>query len=162
MLIAAIGFWTIEAAPAWAEGDPAALAAALKDTAATLQGGLKASEREGTPISAKFEIEDGKLQLSVYTMKDDGFTRSRSRSQDRRDQGGRKDHGCRRPQGGDGAKSCYGEGEGALARATENAVKSNTGSRAVSIYPQLENGHPVAEVTLLQGTTMKKVTEKLD
>jgi hypothetical protein len=46
--------------------------------------------------------------------------------------------------------------------ATENAVKSNTGSRAVSIYPQLENGHPVAEVTLLQGTTMKKVTEKLD
>jgi hypothetical protein len=39
LLITAIGFWTIEAAPAWAEGDPAALAAALKDTAATLQAG---------------------------------------------------------------------------------------------------------------------------
>jgi len=46
----------------------------MKDATATLQGGLKASEREGTPISAKFEIEDGKLQLSVYTMKDGGFT----------------------------------------------------------------------------------------
>jgi hypothetical protein len=50
------------------------LAAALKSTSATLQGGLKASEAQGTPISAKFEIEDGKLQLSVYTMKGDTFT----------------------------------------------------------------------------------------
>jgi hypothetical protein len=46
----------------------------MKDATATLQGGLKASEPQGTPISAKFEIADGKLQLSVYTMKGDGFT----------------------------------------------------------------------------------------
>ena len=32
-----------------------------------------ASEREGKSVSAKFEIDDGKLQLSVYTMKADGF-----------------------------------------------------------------------------------------
>ena len=63
-LIAAVGFWSAALAPAWAEADdPKALAAALKDATATLQGGLKASEREGTPISAKFEIEDGKLYL---------------------------------------------------------------------------------------------------
>ena len=74
VLIAAIGFCTIEAVPGQAEGDPAALAAALKNTSATPQGGLKASEVQGTPISAKFEIEDGKLQLSVYTMKGDTFT----------------------------------------------------------------------------------------
>src|SRR5437870_12275234 len=73
-LIAAVGFCSADLAPAWAEADdPRALDAALKDATATLQGGLKASEREGTPISAKFEIEDGKLQLSVYTMKGDGF-----------------------------------------------------------------------------------------
>jgi hypothetical protein len=60
-------------APAWAEGgDTAALAAAMKGATATLQGGLKTSEPQGTPISAKFEIEDGKLQLSVYTMKEGG------------------------------------------------------------------------------------------
>src|SRR5438132_12993641 len=71
LCVAAIGFWSV---PAWAEaGDPAALAAAMKDSTATLQGGLKASEREGTPISAKFEIEDGKLQLSVYTLKGNDF-----------------------------------------------------------------------------------------
>jgi hypothetical protein len=60
--------------PARAEGgDPAALAAAMEDATASLQAGLKVSERDGTPISAKFEIEDGKLQLSIYTMKGDEF-----------------------------------------------------------------------------------------
>lgn len=49
-----------------------------------------------------------------------------------------------------------------LLTATETAVKANPGSQAVSIYPQLQNGQAVAEVTLLQGTVLKKVTEKLD
>src|SRR6516162_2585827 len=69
LLAVTIGFLGAAIVPAPAEGDPAALAAAMKNAAATLQGGLKASEAQGTPISAKFEIEDGKLQLSVYTMK---------------------------------------------------------------------------------------------
>jgi hypothetical protein len=38
-----------------------ALAAALKDAKVNLGDGLKASEREGKPVSAKFEIDDGKL-----------------------------------------------------------------------------------------------------
>jgi hypothetical protein len=46
--------------------------------------------------------------------------------------------------------------------ATDTAVKANTGFRAVSIYPGLKGGEATAEVTLLQGTTFKKVTEKLD
>jgi len=49
-----------------------------------------------------------------------------------------------------------------LLTATETAFKANPGFQAVSIYPQLQNGQAVAEVTLLQGTTFKKVTEKLD
>ena len=55
------------------DSNPAALATALKDVTTTLQGGLKASEPEGKPISAKFELEDGKLQLSVYVLKGDDF-----------------------------------------------------------------------------------------
>jgi hypothetical protein len=50
-----------------------ALAAALTNAKVNLGDGLKASEREGKPVSAKFEIDDGKLQLSVYTMGTDGF-----------------------------------------------------------------------------------------
>ena len=74
LLGAALGFWNAMSAPVRAEENLAALAAAMKNATVTLQSGLKASEREGTPISAKFEIDDGKLQLSVYTMKGDTFT----------------------------------------------------------------------------------------
>ena len=49
----------------------AELAKALKDTKVSLEKGLSASESQGKPISGKFEVEDGKLQLSVYTMKGD-------------------------------------------------------------------------------------------
>ena len=38
------------------ESNPAVLATALKEVTATLQGGLKASEPEGKPISGKFEL----------------------------------------------------------------------------------------------------------
>jgi hypothetical protein len=74
-LVAALSFWSVAATLARAEeSDSAALAAVMKNVSATLQGGLKASEAQGIPISAKFEIEDGKLQLSIYTMKGNDFT----------------------------------------------------------------------------------------
>src|SRR5271169_6441549 len=162
VLIAAIGFCTIEAVPGRAGGDPAALAAALKNTSATLQGGLKASEAQGTPISAKFEIEDGKLQLSVYTMKGNNFmevvadpqTGAIGKAEKITDAGDLKEAAEQ--------KAAMAKAKVPLLTATETAVKANAGSQAVSIYPQLQNGGAVAEVTLLQGTAFKKVTEKLD
>src|SRR5262249_39435886 len=74
LMVATIGLWSAVGATARGEeSNPAALAAAMKNATATLQSGLRASEVQGTPISAKFEIEDGKLQLSVYTMKGRDF-----------------------------------------------------------------------------------------
>jgi hypothetical protein len=164
LIVAASGFWSAAVAPpAWAEGgDPAALAAAMKDATGTLQGGIKASERDGTPISAKFEIEDGKLQLSVYTMKGDDFmevvgdpkTGVIAKAEKITDAGDLK--------AASSQKAAMARAKVPLLTATETAVKANAGSRAVSIYPQLQNGNATAEVTLLQGTTFKKVTEKLD
>ena len=52
----------------------AELMKALKGVKVSLAEGLAASEREGTPISGKFEVEEGKSQLSVYTMKGDAFS----------------------------------------------------------------------------------------
>src|SRR5262244_101912 len=41
---------------------------------ATPVGWIEASDtKEGTPISAKYELDEGKLQLSVYTKKADSF-----------------------------------------------------------------------------------------
>ena len=137
---------------------PAGLAVAT----ATLQGGLKASEAQGTPISAKFEIEDGKLQLSVYTMKGSDFmevvadpnTGTIAKAEKITDAGDLKEAAEQ--------KATMAKAKVPLLTATETAVNANAGSRAVSIVPELKNGQATAEVTLLQGTSFKKVTEKLD
>ena len=52
----------------------AELAKALTGAKVSLQSGLQTSAAQGKPISAKFEVEDGKLQLSVYTTKGNGFS----------------------------------------------------------------------------------------
>ena len=163
LLIATIGFWGAAIVPAWAaEADSAALAAAMKNATATLQGGLKASEAQGTPISAKFEIEDGKLQLSVYTMKGSDFmevvadpnTGAIAKAEKITDADDLKEAAEQ--------KAAMAKAKVPLLTVTETAVNANAGSRAVSIVPELKNGQATAEVTLLQGTTLKKVTEKLD
>src|SRR5260370_6989418 len=45
----------------------------VKTVKGSREKGLSGREAEGKPISAKVEIEDGKLQLSVYTAKDGKF-----------------------------------------------------------------------------------------
>jgi len=163
LLVATIGLWSAVGATARAEeGNPATLAAAMKNATATLQGGLKASEAQGTPISAKFEIEDGKLQLSVYTMKGNDFmevvadpnTGAIAKAEKITDAGDLKEAAEQ--------KAAMAKAKVPLLTATETAVKANAGSRAVSIVPELKNGQAMAEVTLLEGTAFKKVTEKLD
>ena len=163
LLVAAIGFLGAAIVPAWAEeANPAALAAAMKNASATLQGGLKASEAQGTPISAKFEIEDGKLQLSVYTMKGNDFmevvadpaTGAIAKAEKITDADDLKEAASQ--------KAAMAKAKVLLLTATETAVNANAGSRAVSIVPELKIGQATAEVTLLQGTALTKVTEKLD
>jgi hypothetical protein len=82
LLISACGFVAAALAslashrPALAIGpddEQAMLANALPSVKVSLQQGFTASEREGQPISGKFEIDGGKLQLSVYTAKEGKF-----------------------------------------------------------------------------------------
>jgi hypothetical protein len=56
---------SIGAAPPHDDKERAELATALKDPKISLEQGVSASAREGKPISAKYEVDDGKLQLSV-------------------------------------------------------------------------------------------------
>jgi hypothetical protein len=142
--------------------DQAALARALQPAKTTLEAGLKASEREGKPISAKFEIENGECQLSIYTAKGDAFTEAVL------DPTTGAIVKAEKITEADDLKEAQGQGEAmskakqSLLAATEAAVKANSGFRAVSIEPELKDGHPVAEVTLLQGSTFNKVSSKLD
>src|SRR5713226_3592752 len=67
--------WLVVTPGLWSQDkDRAELAKAVAEAKVSLQQGLSASAHEGKPISAKFEIEDGKLQLSVYTARGNTFS----------------------------------------------------------------------------------------
>jgi len=138
------------------------LAKALKDAKISLQRGLTASAKEGKPISAKYEVEHGKLQLSVYTMKGDTF------SEVIVDHKTGKVAKAEAITGGDDLTAAKAQSEAmanakrSLDAAASEAVKENKGYRAVSVMPALKDGHPMADVKLVKGTEWKTVSEKLD
>ena len=158
--------WLLAMPTVWAQKDEAKehaeLAKAMKDTKVSLQKGLAASTREGKPISAKYEMEDGKLQLSVYTMKGDAFSEvivdhktgkiAKAEPITHAD-----DLTAAKAQSEAMAKS-----KRSLDAAASEAVKTSKGYRVVSVMPALKDGHPVADVTLVKGTEWKTVAEKLD
>src|SRR6266481_9463700 len=163
VLVAAVGLSGPGALPAWAEDDDTAvLATALKDTKYTLQDGLKAGEREGQPISAQFELDDGKLRISIYTTKGDDFSEVVADPKSGAIVKTEKITDTDELNDAADQKAAMAKAKTSLVAAADAAVKENSGFRAVSIFPDLRDGHAIAEVTLLQGTTAKKVTEKLD
>ena len=144
------------------ETSRAALATALKDAKVNLGDGLKASEREGKPVSAKFEIDDGKLQLSVYTMKADGFAEVVIDPKTGAIAKAEKITDAEDLEAAATQKAAMEKATISLLAATEKAVNANAGYQAVSITPEMREGHPAADITLLQGETVKNIAEKLD
>ena len=152
----------LHAAAAAEYGDQAALAKALEGAKTTLEAGLKASEREGKSISAKFEIEDGKLQLSVYTAKGSEFREAVLDPASGTIAKAEKITDADDLKEATAQNAAMAKAKESLLTATEATVKANAGSRAVAIEPALKDGRPVAEVTLVQGGTFRKVSAKLD
>lgn len=144
------------------DDNPAALTKALSEASVSLDQGLSASEGQGKPISGKFEIADGALQLSVYTMKGDQFSEvivdhksgSVKKSETITDAGDLNDA---KEQG-----EAMEKAKRSLGAAVTSAVKANNGFKATSAVPALDGGRPVASVTLMKGEEVKKVAEKLD
>ncbi len=143
------------------EGNQAAVAKAVLTARVSLERGLSASASHGRPISAKFEMDEGKLQLSVYTMTDGKFFEV---SVD--------------PNSGAVVKTeAIGEGEDytdaqsqsaamakakvSLRAAVQNALRANAGFRAVSVTPSLKDGRATADVSLAKGEELKTVSMPL-
>jgi uncharacterized membrane protein YkoI len=140
----------------------AELAKALKDAKVSLQQGVTASGKEGKPISAKYEVEDGKLQLSVYTMKGDKFSEV---IVDHKTGKVVKAEPITKADDLKNAKAqsdAMAKAKRSLEAAAAAAVKENKGFRAVSVMPAMKDDHPVADVTLVKGTEWKTAPEKLD
>ena len=158
--------WMFTVPMGWAQkpndAEYAELAKALGDAKISLQRGLTASTKEGQPISAKYEVEHGKLQLSVYTMKGDKF------SEVIVDHKTGKVAKAEPITGGDDLTAAKAQSETmtkakrSLEAAAAEAVKENKGYRVVSVMPALKDGHPVADVTLVKGNEWKTASEKLD
>jgi hypothetical protein len=134
----------------------------LQAAKVSLEKGLAAAERQGKPISGKFEMEDGKLQLSIYTAKQNKFwevivhhtTGKISKTEEIKEG---EDLSAATAQNQTMAK-----GKKSLRSAVEKAVSGNAGYLAVSVVPSLEGGRPVAKVILENATGTKSVSEGLD
>jgi uncharacterized membrane protein YkoI len=138
------------------------LADAVKHAKVSLDAGLKASEREGKPISGKFELEDGRLQLSVYTEKASKFyevivdhTTGKIAKKEAITSG--DDLTAAKAQ-----SAAMAHAKRSLRRAVRNAQKAHKGFRAVSVVPEVKDSHPVATVTLSKDHETRTASEKLD
>src|SRR5262249_21850083 len=159
-----LGFLSISsrhAAFAQSDKEKAQLAAALTSAKVTLEAGIMAAEREGKPISAKFEVEGDKLQLSIYTMKGDKFSEvivdhQTGRITKTEPITGGEDLAAAKQQ-----SAAMAQAKTSLRAATEAAVKANSGFRAVDVMPTVKGGKPVADVTLAKGREFKTVSQNL-
>jgi hypothetical protein len=153
VLVAAL--WTGPAKPAMTDKDKAELATAVSGAKVPLEQGLMVSKKNGKPVSAKFEIENGKPQLSVYIVKD-GSKYSEVIV----------DHASgeiakAEPITGDDLTEAKKQSDG-LFRATREireAVKEakhdNPGYLAVSVWPEMKDGHSMANVQLVKDNDWK-------
>jgi hypothetical protein len=139
-----------------------AMIKALRTAKISLQQGLAVSELEGRPISAKFEVDDGKFQLSAYTSKDGKFsevivdhmsgkvTKAESITEG-------EDFAAANSQSAAMAKAKI-----SLKEAVDKAMALSANARVVSAVPSLIDGRPVASIGLLDGEQFKTVQQLLD
>ena len=127
----------------------------------SLQQGLRAAESQGQPISGKYEVDDGHLQLCVYTAKDGKF------SEVLVDQITGQVVKTETITAGDDLAhaqmqmEAYSQSKTSLRAAVDRAEFANPGYRAVSVTPTLSKGRPFAVVSLLQRGQLRSVAEPL-
>ncbi len=143
------------------EGNQAAVAKAALSARVSLARGLAASASHGQAISAKFEMEESKLQLSVYTATGGKFFEvvvdpNSGAVVKTEPIGEGEDYTAAQSQSAAMAKAKV-----SLRAAVAQALRGNAGFRAVSVTPSLRDGRAVAEVALAKGEELKTVSVPL-
>ncbi len=142
--------------------DPVALWAALEDAGVTLERGLSVGGERGHPVSARFDIADGELQLVVWIATIDGFLQVLvdpntaaivwagpiNASDDLADAMAQK--------------AATDKAGISLTLAIQQALRDNRNARAVEITPELKDGHAFAVITLLVNGKFIKVARWLE
>ena len=134
----------------------------LPQAAVSLQQALKTSERKGNPISAEFDVEDGELQISVYTSQGEQFDEVTIDPKSGSIKGAKPLSDAKEINDAQAQSAALGKSKLPLSEVLNAAADANIGYRAVSIIPMLGDNEAVARITLLKGDDIKQVTEKLD
>ncbi|MFL5239041.1 MAG: PepSY domain-containing protein [Rhizomicrobium sp.] len=160
--IGSVTFLTSHQSVLAANEDDAVLIKSLNTAKVSLQEALVTSEREGQPISGKFEAEDGKLQLSIYTAKDGKFFEVIVDHMN-------GDIGRVEPitEGEDlehakAQKAAMDRAKVTLAAAVAKANGYGTRLTLVSAVPDLKDGQPIVSIGFLKGEKLETVTEPLE
>ena len=134
----------------------------MRTARVSLQKGLAAAESEGQPISGKFEVDGGVMQLAIFTAKDGKFSEvlvdqsTGKVSKSEAITAGNELADAQRQM------EAYSKSKTSLRTAVERAEEAYTGYQAVSVIPTLNKGRPVAVVSLVQGTQFRSVAEPLE
>jgi hypothetical protein len=142
--------------------DKAAVAKQIGSAKITLQQGLAAGEAQGQPISGKFEVDEGKFQLSVYTVK--GATLQEVIVDYTSGKIAKAGPLSEADDVAAGKKqvTAMAKASTSLKDAVDKAEQQTPGFRAVSVEPKSTANHPVAVVTLVKGAQFKSVSEPLE
>ena len=154
--VLALTLWTIPAIAAMSDKEKAELAPVVAGAKVTLEQGLQTSKKNGKPVSAKFEVENGKPQLSVYTIKDGS-----KYFEVIVDQTSGEIAKADPITGGDDLTEAKKQNDGMfratreLREAVKEAKRDNPGYSAVSVWSEMKDSHSVATVTLVKDNDWK-------
>jgi hypothetical protein len=148
--------WSVIASAAMGDKERAELAPAASSSKVTLEQGLAASKTNGKPVSAKFEIENGKPQLLIYTIKDGS-----KYFEVVVDQNSGEITKAEPITGGDRLVEAKKQSDGLfratreLREAVKEAKRNNPGYNAVNVWSEMKDDHSVATVTLVKDNDWK-------
>jgi hypothetical protein len=154
--VLALTLWTIPAIAAMSDKEKAELAPVVAGAKVTLEQGLLTSKKNGKPVSAKFEVENGKPQLSVYTIKDGS-----KYFEVIVDQTSGEIAKADPITGGDDLTEAKKQNDGMfratreLREAVKEAKRDNPGYNAVSVWSEMKDNHSVATVSLVKDNDWK-------
>jgi hypothetical protein len=150
------GLWSVVASSAMSDKEKADLAPAASSSKVTLEEGLAASKTNGKPVSAKFEIVNGKPQLSIYTIKDGS-----EYFEVIVDRNSGEIANAEPITGGDNLVEAKKQSDGLfratreLREAVKEAKRNNPGYNAVNVWAEMKDNHSVATVTLVKDNDWK-------
>jgi hypothetical protein len=154
--VLAFAVWAGPVGAAMSDKEKSELAPVVAGAKVTLEQGLLTSKKNGKPVSAKFEIENGKPQLSIYTIKDgskyfevivDHVSGEIAKAEP--------------ITGGDDLTEAKKQNDGMfratreLREAVKEAKRDNPGYNAVSVWSEMKDNHSVATVSLVKDNDWK-------